>query len=211
MFFEVLVEESSAEAALDNLIPRIVPGITRGVEFDIHPHQGKLDLLAKLPRRLQGYRHWLPEDWRIIVLIDEDRESCTELKKDLEDIARAAGLLTRAIAEPGRMYQIVNRLAVEELEAWFFGDVVALVAAYPRLNPNLGKKAKYRDPDAIKGGTWETLERVLRRAGYYLGGLPKIEVARTVSDHMDPDRNTSKSFQVFRDALRQLTQADTAK
>jgi hypothetical protein len=44
----------------------------------------------------------------------------------------------------------------------------------------------------------------LRRAGYYPGGLPKIEVARNISEHMDPDRNTSRSFQVFREALGSL-------
>ena len=194
---EVLVEESSAEAALINLIPRIVPD----VDFDIHVHQGKADLLGKLPGRLQGYKHWLPEDWRIVVLIDEDRQACAELKEQLEGAARLAKLRTRTAARTGQAYQVVNRLAVEELEAWFFGDVPALVAAYPRVSPNLGSQQKYRDPDAIVGGTWESLERVLQRAGYYAGGLPKIEVAGRVSEHMDPSRNRSKSFQVFRDVL----------
>lgn len=80
----------------------------------------------------------------------------------------------------------------------------ALVAAYPGVSPHLGKQARYRNPDAIVGGTWEALERVLQRAGYYPGGLPKIEAAANISEHMDPDSNTSKSFQVFRDALRTL-------
>lgn len=197
MRLEVLVEESSAEAALINLIPRIVPK----VDFDIHVHQGKADLLDKLPGRLRGYKHWLPKDWRIVVLIDEDRQACAELKEQLEGAARLAKLRTRTAARRGQAYQVVNRLAVEELEAWFFGDVPALVAAYPRVSPNLGSQQRYRDPDAIAGGTWETLERVLQRAGYYAGGLPKIEVAGRVSEHMDPSRNRSKSFQVFRDVL----------
>jgi hypothetical protein len=90
---------------------------------------------------------------------------------------------------------------VEELEAWFFGDVEALVTAYPKVPSNLANKEKFRDPDAITGGTWEALERLLQKAGYYSGGLPKIEVARKVSEFMEPSRNRSKSFQVFKEGL----------
>jgi Domain of unknown function (DUF4276) len=201
MYLELLVEEPSAEAALHNIVPRIVgPNVT----FTVHPHEGKPDLCAKLPGRLKGYRAWLPDDWRILVLIDEDRADCVRQKDELQAIARAAGLWTRSTVAAGRPYQLVNRLAVEELEAWFFGDVSALTAAYPGVPPTLGRQAKYRDSDRVGGGTWEALQRVLQKAGYFPGGLPKIEVARSVSMHMDPDRNTSKSFQVFRDALRAL-------
>ena len=62
-------------------------------------------------------------------------------------------------------------------------------------------QAKYRDPDAITGGTWEALERLLQKAGYFKTGLRKIEAARSIAAHMDPTRNTSQSFQVFRSAL----------
>jgi Domain of unknown function (DUF4276) len=201
MHLELLVEEASAEAALRNIVPRIIgPNAT----FAVHPHEGKADLCAKLPGRLRGYRAWLPDDWRIMVLIDEDRADCVRQKNKLQAAARDAGLLTRSAAHHGRPYQLVNRVAVEELEAWFFGDVSALTVAYPGVPPTLGRQAKYRDPDRIGGGTWEALQRVLQKAGYFPGGLPKIEVARSVSMHMDPDRNRSKSFQVFRDALRAL-------
>lgn len=91
------------------------------------------------------------------------------------------------------------------MEAWFFGDVNALTAAYPGVPATLAKKEKYRDPDAIQGGTWEALERILQRAGYHLGGLSKIEAARAIAKHMTPEHNRSHSFQVFRDALLLLT------
>ncbi len=100
----------------------------------------------------------------------------------------------------------MNRIAVEELEAWFFGDVQALRAAYPRISPTLAQRAKFRDSDAITGGTWEALERELQRVGYFAGGLSKITAAREISLHMDPARNRSKSFQVFREGLLQLAQ-----
>lgn len=50
-------------------------------------------------------------------------------------------------------FQVLNRLAIEELEAWFFGDVAALHSAYPRVPSTLGRRSRYRDPDAIRGGT----------------------------------------------------------
>lgn len=199
MHLEILVEEPSCEAALDVLVPRI---ISDAHSFRLHSFNGKQDLLSNLPARLSGYRSWLPQDWRVVVLIDEDRQDCMELKRAIEEIARASNLVSRSAAGPGGRFEVLSRIAVEELEAWFFGDVDALVAAYPRVPPSLGQKAPYRDPDAIAGGTWESLERVLQRAGYYQGGLRKIELARTVAAHMDPERNRSRSFQVFRDGLR---------
>ena len=48
---EILVEESSVEAALQNLLPRI---LGEAVSFSIHPFQGKRDLLKKLAARLRG-------------------------------------------------------------------------------------------------------------------------------------------------------------
>ena len=199
MHFEFLVEELSTEAALSNLVPNILEAEHT---FAVHPFQGKADLLANLPARLQAYRTWLPKDWRIVVLIDEDREDCKALKGQLEKAAKKAGLVTRTSTKGQSPFQILNRLAIEELEAWFFGDVLAVKAAYPRVLATLSKKAKYRDPDSIVGGTWEALERELKKAGYYPTGMPKIEVSRSVSRHMDVERNRSHSFQVFVNGLK---------
>ena len=62
-------------------------------------------------------------------------------------------------------------------------------------------------PDAIAGGTWEALERVLRSAGYFNQGLPKKEVADAVGRHMNPGANTSPSFATFRAAVLEATPA----
>jgi len=197
---EFLVEEPSAEEALYNLIPQI---LGQDFSFLVYPHQGKLDLLKELPSRLRGYRAWLPESAGIVVLIDADAKDCREQKAALESVARQAGFLTRSSA-PGRRFQVLNRLAVEELEAWFFGDVGALRTAYPGISSSLGERAGYRDPDAIRGGTWEALERELQRAGHHREGLAKIKAAREISAHMEPARNRSRSFQMFRQGLLDL-------
>lgn len=200
MHIECLVEEPSAEAALQNLLPKII-GPTH--TFAIHTYNGKHNLLARLPNRLQGYRHYLPDDWRIIVLVDEDRENCRSLKKNLEDIAVKADLATKSTPR-GARYQVLNRLAIEELEAWFLGDCEAVRAAFPRISREFGKVARLRNPDAIAGGTWEALQSILQKAGYYRSGIPKIEVARNVSRYMDPAQNRSRSFQVFRTGIQEM-------
>src|SRR3954464_5235174 len=112
MHFEIFVEERSAEAALLSIVPRIISPNT----FEIYPHNGKPDLLRKLPNRLRGYRSWLPTDWRIVVLVDADRQDCGILKQELERHARAAGLHTRSTARSASRIQVINRIAIEELE-----------------------------------------------------------------------------------------------
>lgn len=56
-------------------------------------------------------------------------------------------------------------------------------------------------PDAIAGGTWEAMERVLRKAGYFNSGLRKLDLARSVAAHMDIHRNRSRSIQAFATAV----------
>lgn len=198
---ELLVEEPSMEAFLRALLPRLLP---QGRSFQVHPFQGKSDLLGKLQARLRGYAKWLPDDWRIVVVVDRDDDDCRNLKERLEDIAASAGILTRSMAH-GRPWQLVNRIAVEELEAWYFGDWAAVCSAYPRVSADIPNKASFRDSDAVRGGTWAAFERVLQRYGYFKAGLPKIEAARTIGAKSLVGRNHSQSFAAFRDAILEAT------
>jgi len=200
MHLEFLLEEPSAEAFFTGFLPRVVPS---GTTWNLFPFQGKANLLAKLESRLTGYSSWLPDDWRIVVVVDEDRSDCVVLKKQLEAAALSAGLLTKSKAR-GVPFQVLNRIAVEELEAWFLGDVEGLGIAYPGIPASLGNRANFRDPDAVPGGTWEAIERVLQRAGHFPGGLGKIELARTMGEHLDASRNRSRSFQCFMEGLKAL-------
>ena len=196
---EVFVEEPSAEAALRILLPKIAPQLTASV----YNLQSKTNLLAQLPYRLQGYSRWLQSNQRIVVLIDQDQNDCSELKSQLEAMAAGAGLVTKTASRTAA-YQVVNRIVVEELEAWFFGDWASVCKAYPRVPTTIPRQARYRMPDAIPGGTWEALERVLQKAGYFGSGLRKIEAARAIAPYMQPEINTSNSFQVFRRTLVEL-------
>jgi hypothetical protein len=98
----------------------------------------------------------------------------------------------------------VDRIAIEELEAWYFGDWQAVRQAYPKAPASTPAVAAYREPDSIRGGTWEAFERVMQRAGYFAGGLRKIEAARTIAPYMDPARSRSPSFRAFCDVLTEM-------
>lgn len=199
---EILVEEPSMEVFLRELLPGLIDG---RATFNVYPSQGKDDLLKNLPSRLKGYAKWLPAGWRVVVVVDRDDQDCNDLKKTMENAAAEAGLITRTAGADGR-WQVVNRIAVEELEAWYFGDWDAVHEIYPSVPKHLADKAGYRDPDRIAGGTWESFERVLQRAGYFESGLRKTEVARVLGGHLVPDRNRSRSFGVLRDALCEAVQ-----
>jgi len=181
------------EAFLRVLLPRLLP---EDRTFEVHPFQGKSDLLTRLEPRLRGYATWLPPDWRIIVVVDRDDEDCRALKRRLEEIAHRSGLTTRSRASAGR-WQLVNRLAIEELEAWYFGDWDGVRAEYPRVTATIPQRQGFRDPDAIAGGTWEAFERVMQTRGYFKGGLGKIEAARALGARIEPTRSRSTSFSAF--------------
>jgi hypothetical protein len=198
---EFLVEEPSMEILLREILPGM---IAADVSFAIHAYQGKTDLLRKLSKRLRGYRDWLPPTARIVVVLDRDDEDCIRLKQVMEENSRAAGLRTRRSAAPAD-WQVATRIAIEEMEAWFFGDWPAVRRAYPRASSRVPGKASYRDPDAITGGTWEALERVLQSAGYFPLGLRKLELARSIGHFMEPARNRSASFQALRRAIEEAT------
>lgn len=185
-------------AALEALLPGLMAG--HNATWRIIEHR---NLLGEFPARLRGYARHADPTLRVLVLLDRDERDCRLLKARLEDAARAAGLATKTSPGWDGRFQVVNRIVVEELEAWFLGDVPALCAAFPGVPATLAARRGLRDPDAIRGGTWETLLRVLQQAGHYPGAtrLPKIEVARRVAAGMQPDANRSGSFQAFRAGL----------
>jgi hypothetical protein len=189
---EILVEEHSAEAAFKTLVPKIVG---QDVSFAIRRFQGKQDLLKRLPGVLRGFAvriSW--EALRVVVLIDRDAQDCRELKRQLVGLSQEAELPSEFV---------LHRVVIDELESWFLGDVPAMRTAYELLPKDLGKQARYRDPDAT-GKASRALEDLLRSQGYHRNGLAKTVVAEAVAPHMDIENNRSKSFQVFRDGLRRL-------
>ena len=192
--FEFLVEEPSMEAFLRALLPRLLPPDR---SFDVRVFQGKPDLLRKLKSRLRGYAKWLPGDHRIVVLVDRDNNECQALKAQLEDDARRAGLLTRSRAA-GCPWQLVNRIVIEELEAWYFGDWQAVRTAYPRVSATVPNNAAYRVPDAIAGRNLGSV-RTNSEAARILHN--RVAQGGSGSGHRRPYRADTQPFTEFRAIL----------
>ena len=120
--------------------------------------------------------------------------------------SRSSGLLARTRAEEV-LWRVVNRVVVQELEAWYFGDWEAVRSMYPKVNANIPRKTGFRDPDATPD-TWEAFERILRRAGYFKTGLRKIEAARDIAPRIELEQNRSGSFQQFRRAIMEALSSE---
>jgi hypothetical protein len=192
---EVLVEEPSAKAALEILLPKLVPGTTR---FAVRDFGSKYKLLKALSQRLAGYARRIEagEDLRIVVLIDQDSDDCTALKRQLEQAAAERGLTTKSRPDRNGRFVVVNRIVVDELESWFIGDPDALRNAFPKLPP-ANRKGIFARPDNQGGKAWEQLHRFLKTHGIYRSSYPKIEAARKIAPHIDAGRNRSPSFRQF--------------
>ena len=124
-YLEFLIEEPSMEAFLGVLLPRLFPDST----FGLRVFRGKKDMLGKLEARLKGYANWPSDYGHIVVVVDRDDDDYHDLKQRLEEAAAKAGLRTRSSQKAS--WQVVNRIVIEELEAWYFGDWEAVRCAYP--------------------------------------------------------------------------------
>ena len=156
------------EAFLQEILSRTVTACT----FRIHAFQGRPDLIRNLQGRLRGYAKWMTSGYRIVILLDRDSNDCHDLKRQLEDMAARAKLISRS-RSAGRNWQVANRVVVEELESWYFGDWQAVCLAYPNVPETVPNEPRYRNPEAISGGTWEAFQRVMQRHGYFKTGCAR--------------------------------------
>ncbi|WP_157996895.1 MULTISPECIES: DUF4276 family protein [Streptomyces] len=194
MQLEVLVEEESAKRALKPLLSALFDG--RRVKISVRTFCGKPDLLKKLPERLAGYAasRRRGEDIRVVVLVDRDNDTCTELKTRMDEIARSAGLVPRGDDSGTGRFQVVNRIAVRELESWYFGDWPAVRKAFPKMGAEPPKK--YRgNPDAAQGKCSDAFEKALSASGVRMASKPQW--AERVGAHLSLTENASPSFHAF--------------
>ena len=202
---EVLVEGISDKKAVGILIKKIIGKNPRSHTWTIIYHQGLGDmpcdfdakinpknrtLLHQLPKKLRGYEDEKKNNLAIVVLVDGDKKDCTEFKSDLLKISKHCCPSTK----------IIFRIAIEELEAWFFGDQEALKKAYPKANQKQ-LNSYVQDTQDMKDGTWEFLAGVI---GIKRRRISKTEWAENICPYMDVENNKSPSFRVFRDGIRDM-------
>lgn len=167
-----LLEEYSMKILLEGLLPRFFPGLP----FLCVPHEGKQDLEKSIPRKL---RAWNEPDARFIIVRDNDGGDCRALKQRLVELC---GQRNKPDA--------IVRLACQELEAWYFGDVEALAEAFENSAlRHLAAKAQYRDPDAIVQPA-RSLEKLVPE-------FQKVSGARRMAKALRRDGSTSGSFRMF--------------
>jgi hypothetical protein len=210
MHLEFLVEDLSGKVLLGKLIPRILGQQGSPHTWNLHSYKGigripqnlnhladpsKRILLDRLPQILKGYGQTPGYD-AVVVVLDSDRRNCQEFLQELKD------LLQNAQPAP----QTLFRLAIEEMEAWYFGDRTALLKAYPKAKKGILDKYKQ---DSVCG-TWETLADAIHTGGsaalpnFALAGKAKSEWAERIGEHMSLEENQSPSFLKFRDGIRRL-------
>ena len=129
-----LLEEASAQAMLEGLLPKMLPTqvVPRYVVFE-----GKQDLEKQLLRKIRAYNN--PEA-RFVVLRDQDSHpDCLAVKAKLSELCYQAG-------KPATLV----RIACRELESFYLGDLAAVelgleITGLVRQQPN----KSYREPDRL--------------------------------------------------------------
>lgn len=179
-----LLEEPSMKYLLDGLLPRILP---EGTEFQTLPHQGKNDLQRSIPHKLRGWNE--PGEIRFVIVHDQDTQDCVALKEKLLQLC-----------QPAATRPFLVRIACQELESWYWGDVSALTKAYnnPKL-ANAAQKKKFRIPDQIPNPK-EALRRLCP-------DYQQLDGAQRIAPYMDIENNTSASFRCFLSGVRRLASA----
>jgi len=199
MHFEFLLEDQSSSKAMDILMPKLLGSNST---YRIHSYKGigdiqkglrpnsdasKRILLHQLPRILRGYGR-NPDCGIIVIICDLDDRDKTEFLSELH------GVYNSCAPKPETLFC----LAIEEFEAWYLGDLVAVRKAYP--NSKSIVLSKYEN-DSICG-TWQLLadatykggHLALKKKGWQAIGKQKYIWAETISPHMIISDNISPSF-----------------
>lgn len=176
-----LLEEPSAKAMLESLLPRMLKEDTR---FRCIPFEGKQDLEKQLTRRIRGYQN---ERARFIVLRDQDSHpDCTAVKQALLDLCEQSGKCARCLV----------RIACRELETFYLADLQAVERALEidGLTRHQNSR-KFRSPDGLGSPSREL--KTLTRNRY-----EKVAGSRAIGKHLQLDNARSASFRNLIAAIR---------
>ncbi len=219
MHFEFLVEGQTELTALSILAKKIIGEYDQPHTWRIHKHRGigkvpddptakpnrnDPTLLHNLPAKLRAYGEEDRDDVVVVILVDlDDRDDCIAFKSEL------VGFLDHCRRKPNSLF----RIAIEELEAWFLGDHLAIKQAFPSVHQEV-LDGYIQDSQC---GTWEKLADAI-----YPGGLAALTRqygkrsvrileekrvwAKEICPHLDINNNLSPSFQYFRDGIQKWLQ-----
>jgi hypothetical protein len=168
-----LLEEPSAKAMLESLLPRMLRGDTK---VRCIPFEGKQDLEKQLMRRIRGYQN---EQARFIVLRDQDSHpDCEVVKSRLLDLCQASGKAARCLV----------RIACRELETFYLADLQAVEQALEMGGLVRHQQSrKFRDPDGLGSPSRELKALTGNR-------YEKVAGSRAIGQYLQLNNTRSPSF-----------------
>ncbi|UJP05795.1 MAG: DUF4276 family protein [Nitrosomonas sp.] len=178
-----LLEEDSAAAMLESLLPRILHS---EIKFRLIPFEGKQDLEKQMLKRIRGYQNLHA---CFVVLRDQDSEpDCTVVK---------AKLLARC-QQTGKAEKVLVRIACKELESFYLADLEAVEKGLSinKLTTHQ-KKRKFREPDLLGN---PGRELIALTGGKY----QKVSGSRAIGKFLDPENVCSHSFKNLILGIRHL-------
>ncbi len=181
-----LLEEESAKAFLESLLPRILDNAikTRLIAFE-----GKQDLEKQLTRKIRGYTN---PNARFIVMRDQDSNpDCEAIKSRLLEMCNDAG----------RLQQSLVRIACKELESFYLADLAAVESALSLTGlARQQNKAIYRNPDSCQNPNKELSK--LTKNNYQ-----KVSHSREIGRKVDINNDRSSSFKNLINGIRKSEEA----
>lgn len=178
-----LLEEPSAKAMLETLLPRI---LDKSITIRCVPFEGKQDLEKQLTRKIRAYQN---QRARFIVLRDQDNHpNCTSVKQRLLDLCAASGKIDKCLV----------RIACRELETFYLADLHAVEQGL-KLNGLTGhqKSKKLRSPDDLGSPSVEL--KTLTKGSY-----EKVAGSRAIGQYLSLENERSPSFRNLIAAIRRM-------
>lgn len=178
-----LLEEESAQAMLESLLPRI---LNPEIKPRLIPFEGKQDLEKHMTKRIRGY---INPEARFIVLRDQDSApDCTQVKARLVEHCQRTGQAAKSLV----------RIACKELETFYLADLNAVEQGLTlkKLATQQGS-AKFRNPDRLGSPSKELT--VLTKGAYQ-----KVSGSRAIGKHLDPANTRSSSFKNLVAGIRRM-------
>jgi hypothetical protein len=176
----IMVEEPSIEEVTKVIVRRL--GIENQVK--IIPHDGKNDLEKSFPRKIVNWQN--PQRTRFVICRDNDGSDCALLKEKLRNLLPQI-----------TQHEFKLRLVMNELEAWYLGDLEALrkagLISQGFVDQNRNKK-KFRSPENLLNAKQE-FKRLVKTGG-------QITLARTIAPHLELQNERCNSFKHFVAAIR---------
>lgn len=178
-----LLEEPSAKAMLEGVLPRLLP---KQIEVQFMVFEGKQDLHKQLPKRM---RFWQKPDTRFVVMRDQDSGDCRLIREELLALC----------VQAGRPDALV-RIACHELESFYLGDLLAVEQGLSLKGLSKQQESKkFRTPDALSNAA-EELQKLT------VGRYQKLGGSRAIGPHLGVEgNNRSRSFNSLVEGIRRVT------